>query len=265
VPEIERTLPPYQQIASHLRKLIHDGELRAGDVIPSERQLCEQWGVARATAARALNTLRLEGLVESRRGIGTVVREHPKMYRRVGNRHALARRTGRIYQPDEHSKLLVAEMTEASELVAQALGVDPGAPVMHRRRVTIANHSPVEISSSYFDGALRDVCPLILGEERIPQGTAQYVQEQTGRVASMARDRVGARYATEEEFRILGFGPHTMSADGRSLMVPYDRPPALLVTEHTLWDTAGRTITFEIGVTPSPNWTDYTYSVVEDD
>lgn len=262
MPEIERALPPYQQIAAHLRKLIHDGDLRPGDVLPSERQLCEQWHVARATAARALATLKLERLVESRQGVGTVVRDHHPLYRRVGSRHTIVARTGHIYLDNEYSRLLVAEMAEASELVAQALGIDPGAPVMHRRRVTVTSGVPMEISSSYFDGTLAEVCPLILGQERIPQGTAQYVQEQTGRRAVSARDRVGARLATAEESNLFAEDVRNLPAHtgAPGPIYPNVRAMAVMQTEHTLWDADGQTITYEIAVTPQGNWMDYTYS-----
>jgi DNA-binding transcriptional regulator YhcF (GntR family) len=75
LPEIERTLPPYQQIARHYREQIASGALRDGDRLPSTRQLVKQWGVAHATAAKVFAELRREGLVHTIRGGagGTVV------------------------------------------------------------------------------------------------------------------------------------------------------------------------------------------------
>lgn len=65
--------PPYLRIAAELRGRIADGDLAPGDRIPSTRQLAREWGVALATATRALTTLRLEGYVEARPRVGTVV------------------------------------------------------------------------------------------------------------------------------------------------------------------------------------------------
>lgn len=64
---------PSQRIASALREQIAAGELRPGDRVPSTRQLVRDWGVAMATATRALAMLRDEGLVITRTGSGTVV------------------------------------------------------------------------------------------------------------------------------------------------------------------------------------------------
>ncbi|MFE9631786.1 TetR/AcrR family transcriptional regulator C-terminal domain-containing protein [Streptomyces sp. NPDC006463] len=65
--------PPYLRIVAAIRRRIADGELAPGERIPSTRQIAAEWGVALATATKALTTLRLEGLVEARPRIGTVV------------------------------------------------------------------------------------------------------------------------------------------------------------------------------------------------
>ncbi|MFE3688067.1 TetR/AcrR family transcriptional regulator C-terminal domain-containing protein [Streptomyces sp. NPDC059095] len=65
--------PPYLRIVAVIRRRIADGELAPGDRVPSTRQIAGEWGVALATATKALATLRLEGLVEARPRIGTVV------------------------------------------------------------------------------------------------------------------------------------------------------------------------------------------------
>lgn len=65
---------PFQRIAGALRERIASGALRPGDRVPSTRQLVRDWGVAMATASKALAVLRDEGLVITRPGAGTVVR-----------------------------------------------------------------------------------------------------------------------------------------------------------------------------------------------
>lgn len=67
--------PRYARIAADLRRRIADGGLAPGQRVPSTRQLARDWGVALATAAKALDVLRSEGLVKSRPRSGTVVAE----------------------------------------------------------------------------------------------------------------------------------------------------------------------------------------------
>jgi AcrR family transcriptional regulator len=65
--------PPYVRIADDLRRRITAGELEPGDRVPSTRLLMREWGVALATATKALTTLREQGLVLAVPRVGTVV------------------------------------------------------------------------------------------------------------------------------------------------------------------------------------------------
>lgn len=65
--------PPYARVVTEITRRIASGELRAGDRVPSTRQIIQEWGVAMATATKVLTTLRREGLVRTVPGVGTVV------------------------------------------------------------------------------------------------------------------------------------------------------------------------------------------------
>ena len=65
--------PPYARIAAELSRRITDRELTPGDKVPSTRQVAQEFGVALATATKALDVLRAEGLVITRPRSGTVV------------------------------------------------------------------------------------------------------------------------------------------------------------------------------------------------
>ena len=65
--------PPYLRIVTEIRRRIAAGELRSGDRVPSTRQIAREWGVAIATATRALTTLGQQGLVQAVPRVGSVV------------------------------------------------------------------------------------------------------------------------------------------------------------------------------------------------
>ena len=69
--------PPYRRIADDIRARVASGDLRPGDRVPPTRRLTREWGVAIATATKALAALRHEGLVEPVPGVGMIVRTHP--------------------------------------------------------------------------------------------------------------------------------------------------------------------------------------------
>ena len=68
----------YRQVASVLRGRITSGELPPGQRMPSEKDLHDEFGLARETVRRAIAVLRAEGLVEVRHGHGTFVVDAPE-------------------------------------------------------------------------------------------------------------------------------------------------------------------------------------------
>src|SRR6266540_2155061 len=87
---------PYARIADEIRQRIATGALGSGDLVPSARALTREFGVALATATKALAALRADGLVRPVPGVGTVVAtpsaEPPAVVRRPrSGEHDLSR------------------------------------------------------------------------------------------------------------------------------------------------------------------------------
>jgi GntR family transcriptional regulator len=68
-------VPVYRQVAAVLRDRINDGTYPEGDELPPIASLASEFGVGRDAVQDALAVLRGEGLVETRRGFRTRVRE----------------------------------------------------------------------------------------------------------------------------------------------------------------------------------------------
>jgi GntR family transcriptional regulator len=67
----------YQIIADDLRRRLRGDEFGDGGVLPSESALSAEYDASRVTVRRALEVLRLEGLVDSRQGFGWIVAGEP--------------------------------------------------------------------------------------------------------------------------------------------------------------------------------------------
>lgn len=205
-PSVERPKPPYLQIADSLRQQIQSGQLSEGDSVGSVRGLARAWNVAEATAHRALQHLHQEGLVAGAAGVGTVVRT--RQLQGTDARYWTSKTTGRIYPPDRHAKIVSAELVEAPEQVAAAVGVEPGEPVIKRRRVSYRTsddglEKAVSVSTSWFNGKLAATAPKLLSTDRIPEGSFGYIEATTGRKVTEVVEEIELSTATEDEARIF--------------------------------------------------------------
>ncbi|MGW7294017.1 GntR family transcriptional regulator [Streptomyces xiamenensis] len=231
-------LPKYEQIAAELRGRIVRGELSTGDALPSVPELSQTWAVARATAERAVGVLRHEGLVETRQGRGTYVRERVPLARTAGERYRTARETGFVYTAGEHADIVAAEELAAPEDVATALGIAVGDPVARRHRLTFEGERPVSMSVSWFSADVLARCPRLVLRERIREGTTRYIEMQTGRKPHTGRDTWTARLATAQEREQLGLA----------------EPSAVAEVRHLAFDIAGEPLAYEVGIKPGGRW-----------
>ena len=80
--------PAYLVVADELRQQILAGRYAPGARLPTMEELRRAYGVSEIVIRHAVSLLRLEGLVETRRGGGTVVRARPQVRRRAMERYA---------------------------------------------------------------------------------------------------------------------------------------------------------------------------------
>lgn len=71
----EKSTKVYVEIVRQLREMIKLDGLKPGDKIPSERELSERLNAGRSSVREALRALELLGLIETRRGEGTFIRD----------------------------------------------------------------------------------------------------------------------------------------------------------------------------------------------
>lgn len=99
-----------------LRQEISKGAWSAGDNLPGEETLSASYGVSRFTIREAVRVLREEGLVETRKGAGSIVRSVPR----------------RIQIQASADDVVTARMPTPAE--QRALGIGDGVPVISVKR-----------------------------------------------------------------------------------------------------------------------------------
>jgi DNA-binding GntR family transcriptional regulator len=224
--KLDRPAPPYLQIAEDIKRRIVDGALQPGEHVPSVRAILRDYGVAMATAQRALGTLRAEGYIRSDRGIGSVVTTEQERGRATSDwvKHASA--TGRIYPPGQHAKIVGTKLVRAPSQVADALGLGRGSKVIRRDRLTYNGDQPTSFSTSWFPGSVAVSAPRLLVPERILEGTFAYVASALGRKVAAWQDQYEPAIVTAAEAARLGLTPGAPVTHGRNWI--YDDTGAVL-------------------------------------
>ncbi|HIT76959.1 MAG TPA: GntR family transcriptional regulator [Candidatus Avipropionibacterium avicola] len=138
--------PLYAQVEQSLLSRI-GVDWSAGDRLPTEDELIQQFGVSRITVRRAVQNLVARGLVETRRGQGTFVA-------RTSVQQPLAALTGFVEDMQAHgiparARVLSVEEVDAPAEVRAALELPLGARVTHIERVRLALGAPMSFDSTY--------------------------------------------------------------------------------------------------------------------
>ena len=148
----------YELLAERLLDHVERAGLRAGDRLPAERLLAEQFGVSRASVRQALVALEVKGVVEVRHGGGVFLAEAVRSEPLDGLWHR-AERLGDILVVREALEVKIAELAaehcrdEDRRLMHQALqqmdddvrrgGIGAEADAAFHRAVTLAARNPI--------------------------------------------------------------------------------------------------------------------------
>lgn len=140
----------HMRVRDYLRSLVTH-ELAVGDAIPSERLLCERFGVSRMTVRQAVDALVVDGLLEREQGRGTFVAPTKMdLEVRLASFGEEMRRRGM----EPSSKVLVAEEVPASPEIADVLELLPGELVFYLDRVRYADGEPMAIEQTWLPSRL---------------------------------------------------------------------------------------------------------------
>ena len=107
------------EIRAQLLEAIRTGELQPGSPVPAERQLCEQFGVARTSVREAIQGLAASGYLE-RRGNRPVVAERLPEIRLKGDSATLDERKALVRQLFEVRRTIEPAMSELAARRATA-------------------------------------------------------------------------------------------------------------------------------------------------
>mgnify|MGYP000861916385 CR=1 FL=1 len=139
--------PAYVQLTRIINDLVLGGELRPGDRIPSENELCATFSLSRMTVRKAIAELVKAGVLRSEQGKGTFV-VNPSTD------------GGLFFIPDFHEmmreqgagadvKLLGVRLVPAGKVPAERLGIRKGKRALYLERLLLRDGEPVIFDRKY--------------------------------------------------------------------------------------------------------------------
>lgn len=176
--------PLYEQIKILLTNSLVAGEWKPGEAIPSEMDLAVRYRVSQGTVRKAVEALAAESILTRRQGKGTFVASHSE----PSYQYRFLR-----MQPDSGERVhpvnlfFGLERVGASEEVAHALRVAPGAAVVTFKRLMSFAGRPVILDEIAFDAA------------RFPGFTLAELEEFHGSVYGFYETVFGVRMIRAEE------------------------------------------------------------------
>jgi len=209
----------YRQIAEVLRGRIESGEIAPGAQLPTEIELMDEYEASRNTVRDAIKLLTTRGLVEARAGQGTFVVEkiNPFVTTLTVDLQANVSE-GQVYiseiraggRKPEVSEVRV-EIQLASEVIADALRLKPGAQLVSRHQRRLIDGIPWSLQTTFYPMSLvQRGATRLLEATDIQPGTVSYLGEACGIKQTGYRDSIAVRTPDENEMRFF-----KLPADGR--------------------------------------------------
>lgn len=194
-----KQLPKYKEIERDLLSQIQNGQLKAGDRVMTENELCERYQVSRMTARKALESLAVQGIVCRTAGRGTFVNSiHVrKPDAKITSFSADIRSVGMT----PGSILAEYRIRPASELprIARELNVADSEPVHCICRIRTANDMKVALNYTYIPCS---ILPKL--ELRMLEGSIyEYIEQQYEMYPYAGPKTISAVLPTQEQKRLL--------------------------------------------------------------
>ncbi|GAB3226484.1 UTRA domain-containing protein [Glycomyces halotolerans] len=238
------------EIADKLRTRIKSGEWSAGNKIPTEPELADEYGAGRGSVREALDRLTKEGLLESRRGSGRWVREFERFVWPLSSYES-----GRVTIPNadpwavevrkqgrEPSETVRVSHEFAPADIAELLGVDEGTRVVVRHRIRYVDGRPVQLADSYFPESIAEGTPLL---DPKPVQIAQGILAQIGHPQRHVTVRISWGIPTDEERAPFGDLPAGTPA-AYITHIGYSEDETVLRVMRTVAPADRNEVTFEL-------------------
>jgi GntR family transcriptional regulator len=185
--------PLYFQLKEIFHDKIESEELKEGDMIPSENELQQIYGVSRATVRKAIELLVYDGLMDKKKGKGTFVKR-----RKIEEKLPVLKSfTEEMSGRDAYKRVISVAYTKAPSGISSRMKLPPAESVLSLKRLMVVDGLPLGILHSYIPAKFK----LSLDEDYTK--SLYRILEKKGIRLKEAEQTIEVRMATREEIRLL--------------------------------------------------------------
>ena len=213
-------VPLYRQIADHIEKAIHEGDLAEGSRLPSEQDWMQRLGVSRVTVRQAMDSLMRKNLIVRKQGMGTFVQKTvmtQEMDDLFGFYPALLNRG--LHPKTE---LLTYHIQTPSREVRERPELPAGARALHFSRQYLLEPSLYVLIHLYFP---RDLAARWTKRDASTQSSFHLLQDKAGVQIQSSRITIRASLATADTARALRIRERSPVLELRRLRVSSEPRP----------------------------------------
>ena len=187
--------PRYRQLADRFRKEILSGKYNPGDALPTEMEICDRFKVSRHTARDALRILTDDGLIERRRGAGTVVVERgaPAFAQPIGDFDTILQ-----YARNSHFDIVTEQAADEETLDRLGLTGDYVQLIGFRR---VEDQPPQAITAVYIR---TDLAPDLATIKALPGSISEWIEEHKAVPVERVVQRMEAVALNKSQAKRLG-------------------------------------------------------------
>jgi GntR family transcriptional regulator len=190
-------VPIYYQLEEQIKSMIDTKELNPGDLLPSEREFSETYGISRMTVRQAINNLVQTGLLYRVQGRGTFVAEKKFEQTLRGLTSFSEDMLGRGMTPS--SQLLDFKIIPANAQITSDLGLKENEQVYEIKRIRLADNVPMALETTYIPVQLVEG----LTEDVLNQSLYQFIEQKMGVTIHYATQAIEASIADSLEAEYL--------------------------------------------------------------
>jgi GntR family transcriptional regulator len=150
IPRLHRQsiTPLYYQLKEILREQIKANAMKDRDMLPSENQLVETYGVSRHVARRALAELANEGLIISRKGVGSFVNVK-RLTKQLSILGSFTQSLEAVSN-NTYTKVLRQDQIVPEGYILEALELSPGSEAVFIQRAGFVDSEPIVVTNAYY-------------------------------------------------------------------------------------------------------------------